>query len=131
MSRLKHHNHRIAVLECGLQGQLLNQLASAELGYTDVEEPVLKEGRLITGSMSHERFSSLVENLVSKINVTAVFGVLLSGSADQHTCHTLISTASKSFQEERRYNGPLPFVIRWALHNSLDFLMKCEGLYDQ
>ena len=131
LSRLKHHNRRIAVLECGLQGQLLNRFASAESSYTDVDEPVLKEGRLITGSMSLERFTSLVENLASRIHVTAVFGVLLSGAADQHTCHTLISTPSKSFQEERRYNGPLPFVIRWALHNSLDFLRRCEDLYDE
>lgn len=112
----------VAVIESGLNGELIRRLATASK--KEPYEDIFRGGEVVTGHLQPENLATLTDQYRMARQVEVGLGVaIFPGPEKQDVLLMLISPDGQQLLK-RPYGGPPEYAPRWALHHSLDLLRK-------
>lgn len=110
---------KVAVIESGLNGELIRRLASASQA-----GQVFQGGEALTSRPEPLELVTLVESSRQSRQVDVVLGVAVYPGAEKQDVLLVLISPDGQQTLKRPYGGPPEYAPRWALHHSLDLLRK-------
>jgi len=109
----------VAVIESGLNGELIRRLASASQA-----SQVFQGGEVLAGRPEPTELATLVESSRQSRQADVVLGVAVYPGAEKQDVLLVLVSPDGQQTLKRPYGGPPEYAPRWALHHSLDLLRK-------
>lgn len=116
LAHLASKNWNLAVVEAGLDGELIRRLAKLNASFAG--------GEVITDLPRREKLYDLVQGYRKSRQVEVGLGVAIYPGQEAQDIFIVCVSPVGEIKENRPYGGPPAYVSRWAFHNSLDILRK-------
>jgi nicotinamide-nucleotide amidase len=116
MNALIERGWDLAVVEAGLDGRLIRQLAKAE-------GPFLG-GEMLTDSPDTEALLTITRNKRQSQDAKVVLGLVHKPGETKQTLHIALITPDETREITRTYGGPPQLAPRWSVNISLDLIRR-------
>ncbi len=123
LEAVKRSGWNLAVVEAGLGGDLIRQLASAQ-SPTPSAPGTFLGGQMITERPAPQELSTITEAYRQELGADVGLGVVLHPGAEKQDVYITLITPEGQQQYTRPYGGPPEYGTRWALNSSLDIIRK-------
>lgn len=112
---LSQRGWTVAVVECGLSGELIHRLAGAD-------RPEFCGGEVLGPPLTPQALERATDDYRLACQASAGLGVMIVRGAERQEVYFAVVTPDSSQTVHRPYGGPPEYAPRWALHHSLDLL---------
>jgi competence/damage-inducible protein CinA-like protein len=109
----------LAVVEAGLDGELIRRLAAVHSSF--------RGGEIIAGTPGLEELTVITEEYCRSRNAEVGLGVALHPGIEKTEIFVALITPQGNEQYARPYGGPPQNAPRWAVHHSLDVLRRLKA----
>ena len=116
LSHLKSKGWTLAVVEAGLDGELIHRLASASGPFSG--------GQLLTKPNNSDNLVEILGTYHKSSSADVVLGVTLHYGEERQRILLAVITPSGDRQVPLSYGGPRGYASTWAVNQSLDLLRK-------
>ncbi|UCF28842.1 MAG: CinA family nicotinamide mononucleotide deamidase-related protein [Chloroflexota bacterium] len=116
LSHLKSKGWTLAVVEAGLDGELIHRLASASGPFSG--------GQLLTKPNNSDNLVEILKTYRKSSSADVVLGVTLHYGEERQRILLAVITPSGDRQVPLSYGGPRGYASTWAVNQSLDLLRK-------
>lgn len=116
LSHLKSKGWTLAVVEAGLDGELIHRLASASGPFSG--------GQLLTKPNNSDNLVEILRTFRKSSSADVVLGVTLHYGEERQRIVLAVITPSGDRQVPLSYGGPRGYASTWAVNQSLDLLRK-------
>ncbi len=116
LSHLKSKGWTLAVVEAGLDGELIHRLASASGPFSG--------GQLLTKPNNSDNLVEILKTYRKSSSADVVLGVTLHYGEERQRILLAVITPSEDRQVPLSYGGPRGYASTWAVNQSLDLLRK-------
>lgn len=116
LNHLRSKGWSLAVVEAGLQGELIRRLAS-------LKEPFVN-GAVRTKPLSEDHLLEYIESYRQTLQVDVILGVTMHPGENQQNIYMVVIIPDKAQQISLSYGGPPGNAATWASNQCLDFLRK-------
>ncbi len=116
LQALSQHNWTLAVIEAGLNGNLVRRLSAAR-------GPFLA-GQVLAGGPKPDELCDLAANYRALLHADVGLGVAIQAESDARNVHFVLITPLQTQQLSRLYAGPPEYTSFWALNQSLDLIRR-------
>lgn len=116
LTNLQNKGWRLAVIEAGLNGDLIRRLAS-------IRHPFVS-GKVLVRSLEADSLGEMLAAYHITQNVEVVLGVTIHPGPEQQEIILLVITPHGKLERKLSYGGPPAYAARWAVNQSLDLIRK-------
>ncbi|UCD43184.1 MAG: CinA family nicotinamide mononucleotide deamidase-related protein [Chloroflexota bacterium] len=116
LSHFKSKGWTLAVVEAGLDGELIHRLASASGPFSG--------GQLLTKPNNSDNLVEILKTYRKSSSADVVLGVTLHYGEERQRILLAVITPSGDRQVPLSYGGPRGYASTWAVNQSLDLLRK-------
>ncbi len=114
----------LAVIESGLDGNLIRRLSTMTQSTSDLPDDIFRGGEVITGRPAPEDLFKLTAAYKVTRQAEVCLGVAIYPAPERQEVCIVVTTPGGTQEFTRPYGGPPEYAPRWALHHSLDLLRK-------
>ena len=116
LTHLGSKGWELAVVEAGLNGELIRRLASTSGPFSS--------GEVLTNPLNADYLLQIIESYRQAHQVDVVMGVTLHPGEEQQIIYLAVITPDGEQQIPLSYGGPPGYAVTWAVNQSLDLIRK-------
>ncbi len=116
LQALSQNNWTLAVIEAGLNGNLVRRLSAAR-------GPFLA-GQVLAGVPKPDELCDLAAHYRESLHADVGLGVAVQTESDARNIHFVLITPLQTQQFSRLYGGPPEYASFWAFNQSLDLIRR-------
>jgi nicotinamide-nucleotide amidase len=114
----------LAVVEAGLEGELVKRLAGASNHPALGSRSVFRGGEVLLERPDPDELGQFVAAYRQSCQVEVCLGAAIYPGQEKQDIFIILMTPEGEQQINRPYGGPPGYAVRWATHHSLDILRK-------
>ncbi len=114
----------LAVIESGLDGNLIRRLSTMMQNANDMPADTFCGGEVIIGRPAPEELSRMTLAYRAARQAAVGLGVAIYPGPERQEVSIIVISPDGTQEFTRPYGGPPEYAPRWALHHSLDLLRK-------
>jgi len=124
LEALAQKNWRLSVVECGLDGELIQKLSAASKSPDSILANTFQGGEVIACPYTPEELAPFITEYQETRQVEVCLGVAVFPGSEKQDVFITVVTPDGQRNYTRPYGGPPENAPRWALNHSLDLLRK-------
>ncbi|MFC1878335.1 CinA family nicotinamide mononucleotide deamidase-related protein [Chloroflexota bacterium] len=115
---------KLAIIECGLGGGLIQRLSNTSPGLQEDIDNVFQGGEVITCFTKPEELAPFLAEYRQTRQVEVCLAVAVYPGPEKQDVHMALITPEQQRDYARPYGGPPENAPRWAINQSLDLLRR-------